>query len=346
MSRKILLIEPNYKNKNPPMGLMKLSTYYRRRGDDVRFFKGDLKVFAAHLLCEEFLAELNDPRIGKYVPNLVEYIKTGRFAPLDAIPNIRSSNSESRLKKYRLRYRDNEFPKFDIVGVTTLFTFYWHETIKTINYAKKFCSETGRMIVGGIAATILPERIIQETGIHPVSGLLNKPGMLDCDSTDIIDELPLDYSILEEIDYKYPVNNAYFAYMTRGCPRKCVFCAVPRLEPEYRGYVGLKDQIDRATKQFGPKKDLLLMDNNVFASKHFNKIIDKIKECGYERGATYTPESEYDITIKNILEGFNVRAYTKKLIQLYDRISSKLPESEQAEFYLKREEKHLLYAEV
>ena len=57
MNRKVLLIEPNYKNKYPPMGLMKIATYYRRCNDDVRFFKGDLKKFAAQLLCEEFCAE-------------------------------------------------------------------------------------------------------------------------------------------------------------------------------------------------------------------------------------------------------------------------------------------------
>ena len=32
--RKILLVEPNYKNKYPPMGLMKIATYYRRIGDE------------------------------------------------------------------------------------------------------------------------------------------------------------------------------------------------------------------------------------------------------------------------------------------------------------------------
>lgn len=346
MSRKILLIEPNYRNKYPPMGLMKLATYYRRRGDNVRYFKGDLKVFAAQMLCEEFLAEVNDPKLGKQIPKLVEHIKTGKFAPLDAIPNFRNSNQELQLKEYRLRYRENQFPLFDIIGVTTLFTFYWRETIDTINYAKKFCSETGRIIVGGITASILHERVLHETGINPICGLLNKPGMLDADSTDIIDELPLDYSILEEIDYTYPANNVYLAYMTRGCPRKCAFCAVPRLEPEYTDYIGLKEQIRQATERFGPQKDLLLMDNNVFASKHFNKIIDEIKECGFERGAMYTPESEYDIAMRNLRDGFNVRAYTRKLIRLYDRISDKLPESEQADFYLKREERNLLYAEV
>ena len=29
MKRKVLLVEPNYKNKYPPMGLMKIATYYR-----------------------------------------------------------------------------------------------------------------------------------------------------------------------------------------------------------------------------------------------------------------------------------------------------------------------------
>jgi hypothetical protein len=346
MNRKILLIEPNYRNKYPPMGLMKLATYYRKRGDDVRFFKGDLKVFAAQLLCEEFLAEVNDPKLGKQVPKLIDHIKTGKFAPLDAIPNFRNSEQGSLLKEFRLRFRDSKFPQFDVVGVTTLFTFYWLETVKTINYAKKFCSETGRMIVGGIAASILHAQVLQETGIDPICGLLNKPGILDADTDDIIDELPLDYSILDEITYQYPACNAYLSFMTHGCPRKCAFCAVPRLEPEYTDYVGIKEQIRQSTKQFGPQKDLLLMDNNVFASKHFYKIIDEIKECGFERGATYIPESEYDIAIKNLRDGYNVRAYTKKLIRLYDRISNKLPEAGQADFYLKREKRNLLYSEV
>ena len=37
---KILLVEPDYKNKYPPMGLMKISTYHRNKGDYIYFYKG------------------------------------------------------------------------------------------------------------------------------------------------------------------------------------------------------------------------------------------------------------------------------------------------------------------
>ena len=346
MNRKVLLIEPNYKNKYPPMGLMKIATYYRRCNDDVRFFKGDLKKFAAQLLCEEFCSKIGEPSLRKLFPKLAEFIKIGKYSSLDAIPDFRGSEYEEIIKTYRRKYKNKEFAQFDVVGVTTLFTFYWKQTVDTINYAKNFCKPNGKMLVGGIASTILPEYIYEETGIKPHIGLLDKQGDLDEDNTDIIDELPLDYSILEEVDYEYPAHNAYFGYMTRGCPRNCAFCAVKTLEPQYKNYIGIKHQIEYVDEHFGAQKDLLLMDNNVFASKCFGQIIDEIKECGFEKGATYVPPSEYDIAIKNLKKGYNSRAYIKKIIKLYDKIAEKLSEVESGEFYLRREEHGLLYVET
>ena len=46
------------------------------------------------------------------------------------------------VKEYRNKYKKKEYftkPRFDKVGITTLFTFYWDITIKTINFAKQLC---------------------------------------------------------------------------------------------------------------------------------------------------------------------------------------------------------------
>lgn len=349
MPRKILLLEPNYKNKYPPMGLMKLATYFRNRGDDVRFFKGDLRDLAVDLLFEEFWKNSYNIDLGEYTNIMRQYIKDGKLVRLGEIPNF---TVERELRNTRARYKKGDYPTFDIVGITTLFTFYWKETVETINAAKKFVAKDGRIIVGGIASTILHKEFEDATGIRPYrndrgGALLDKPGQIDADSDVIIDELPLDYSILDEIDYIYPANNAYFSYMTRGCVNHCSFCAVPRLEPgkpcQFRS---IKGQIEQTIKRFGARKDLLLLDNNVFASRSFNVIIDEIKALGFGKGEIYIAPNEYAIAIDNIRDGYNVRTYIKKIIKMYDDIADKLAETEQGQFYISREELGLLYADT
>ncbi len=345
MSRRVLLVEPNYKNKYPPMPLMKLATYYRRCGDDVRFFKGDLKDFAAQLLCEEMYAEIGDVGLARYFNTLKKYIRMGKSEVLDEIPDFSDKEEYIRCaKEYRLRFMHKEYPKFDIVCVTTLFTFYWAVTVDTINFCKLFVRNNGQLLVGGVAATILPQYIEAETGINPHVGLLDKPGILDPGNQDIIDELPLDYSILEEIDYKYPARDAYFGYMSRGCIRNCAFCAVKTLEPVYKNYVSIRHQIEYINSKFGQQRNLLLMDNNVLASDRFADIVREIQECGFAINATYVPDSEYDIAYNNLRDNYNTRAYIAKFIKLYDMIHSKIPDSKAGEFYKERAERGLLFA--
>ena len=350
MNRRVLLIEPNYKNKYPPLGLMKISRYFRQMcGDDVRFFKGDLKKFAAQLLIEEFFNETNNFQstilFGRYSESLVNFIKAGKYSYLDNIPNLRGSILEERLINLRHRFKQEDYPKFDIICVATLFTFFWTETIDTINFAKKFLANGGKIYVGGIAATLVPDAMYSEIGndVKILPGLLDKPNDFDKLDDVIIDTLPPDYSIIEEVDYKYPASNAYFGYTTRGCIRRCAFCAVHTLEPDYKNYVDIHSQLTQVEEQFGTKQYLLLMDNNVLASPHFPKIIDDIKSCGFGKGATYIPSSEYEIAIKNLRNGYNERAYVKKIILLYDELDKILSEEEAGEFYSMRESKNLLY---
>lgn len=328
--REVLLVEPNYKNKYPPMGLMKISTYYKSIGDHVRFFKGDLKDFAATLLCEELLKILGAAYPGtnwkRYTSQLTKYIRFGRKSDIPEVADFDESEIIDFLQLFRNKYKSKDYftnPRFDIVGITTLFTFHWKITIDTINFAKQLCKKTGRVIVGGIAATIVPEYMKEETGIAPVTGILDRPGALGDDNDIIIDTLPLDYSILEEVDYQYPASDAYFAYMTRGCVNHCEFCAVPTLEPHYQDYIQLKQQLDETSRKFGAQRDLLLLDNNVLASPCFDKIVDEIKSCGFEHEATYYPPNPYTIAIQNLKAGTNDRAYIRKCVKLYDKLMDK-----------------------
>lgn len=351
MNRKVLLIEPNYKNKYPPMGIMKIATYYRMKGDDVRFYKGDMKSFAVQLICEDLIEHLEIvyPEIfwKDYYQILFQFIKIGRYSILEEHEVFKSEEVLDIVKEFKKRYRDKEYftkPRFDKVGITTLFTFYWDITIETINFAKQLCKNIDDVMVGGIMSTLLPREVFEATGIHPFEGLLDKPGAIDPGDNLIIDQLPLDYSILDEVDYVYPANNAYFAYMTRGCVNNCKFCAVPRLEPQYCDYISLKKQIEITNERFGAQRDLLLLDNNVLASKCYEEIIDEIKECGFAKGATYTAPNEYDITIRNLKDSYNDRAYIRKAVKIYMDIIDRLKdEEEKTELYMMFEKNHCLY---
>lgn len=350
MKRKVLLVEPNYKNKYPPMGLMKIATYYRSLGDEVTFFKGNLKELVLNDTYEALLKQLyaNDTDIfwEKYKPQICLYLKKGYKETFDEIPLSKENPIIGELLKFYRKYFYNkeyfkpENRKYDRVGVTTLFTFYWDITIDTINFVKKLCKNENDIMVGGVMASILPERIEATTGIRPFVGTLNKPGILD-DNDMIIDTLPLDYSILEEIDYTYPANDGYLAYMTRGCINKCSFCAVPKLEPEYKSYISIMDQIRITDERFGGKKDLLLLDNNVLASCQFEQIIDEIKDSGFSKENKYIPPNLFEVAVKNLRDGYNERGYIKAVVKQYKLLLQKYGEKEQ-ELYDLLEEKALL----
>lgn len=341
MSRKILLIEPNYKNKYPPMGLMKMATYFRNRGDDVRFFKGDLIQLVIELDVDDTLERLSnyDAKINwkRYKKTLMDYFRLGRNSILEECEELENDIFALEIvKDARKSFKAKDYfenPRFDFVGITTLFTFFFDITVETINFAKLLCKDQERVMVGGIMASIIPDEVYKATGIHPFVGQLDCPGAIDPDDDQVIDRLPLDYSILEEVDYKYPANNAYYAYMTRGCINHCAFCAVPTLEPNYYDYIGIKEQIEADSIRFGDKRDLLLLDNNVLASKSFERIIDEIKAAGFGKNAKYLPPNEYAIAINNLRSNYNNRAYIKKTILLYKALINKLPEELAGEFY-------------
>jgi len=241
-NKKVLLIEPGYKNKYPPLGLMKIAQYHGPRGkrDHVRFIKGeDRSVLGT---------------------------------------------------------------AWDRIYITTLFSFEYERIAAAIDFAVTAANgHADKIFVGGIAASLMHQRFLDEPrwrGIRFIKGLLTAPPAAslqlddfseelyadDLNSTPIEDLVP-DYSILSQIDYPYPVRDAYFAYTSRGCIRKCGFCGVPKLEGPQRDTESLSGLVRAIDALYGVKKDLILMDNNVVASPKFKDIIAEIRELGFLPGA-------------------------------------------------------------
>lgn len=359
MNRNILLIEPNYKNKFPPIGLMKIATYFRLRGDNVVFYKGDLHDFLIQQItddCVEKFTQLDASvnwRLRAH--RIADYIKYRRKSDLEAI-GLNNSQFELLLtpwiEYYKRYYHNKEYikhPKWDWVFVTTLFTFYWDITIETIQFAKLLAKDINHIQVGGVLASIQPKEIEEATGIKPHVGTLHTPHVdIEEDNPYIIDELPLDYSILDEIEYEYPDRDAFYSYSTRGCIRHCAFCAVPTLEPTYQPYLPLYERISQTRRLYGDKRNLLLMDNNVLASENLADIIEDIKKCGFGKDAIYIEPNQYDLAIRNLRLGLNDRAYIRKAFKLLRELNDKriFSEETRTKIYSLREENGLLHFET
>jgi hypothetical protein len=241
-NRNILLIEPGYKNKYPPLGLMKLAQYHGPHGkrDNVRFIKGeDRSVFEQ---------------------------------------------------------------AWDRIYITTLFSFEYQKIAQSIDFAKVVArGQTDKIFVGGIAASLMHEEFLKNSdwaGIRFIKGLLGEAPAVSLQLDDFseelysdvragtpIEDLTPDYSILDQISYRYPVFDAYFAYASRGCIRKCHFCGVPKLEGAQRDMQSLTSVVSRIRELYGEKKDLILMDNNVVASERFREIVAEIRDLGFTPGA-------------------------------------------------------------
>lgn len=338
--RNVLLIEPNYKTKFPPIGLMKLATYFKSLGDNVVFYKGEIKDFIIERITEKCITTLSSvcPEINWRLKHdtLFQYIRTRKTSYLEELI-IRESGIYDFLVSWIDQFKDYYWKKqylnpsereWDWIGVTTMFTFYFDITVKTINEVKGLLKTDGTLMVGGILATLQPEKILEATGVKPFTGLLNKPGIIDKDNDTIIDTLPLDYSILEEIDYRYEMSDAYYGSLTKGCGRNCAFCAVQKLEPEYVHFMPMSNRIEAVKSKYGSHRNLLLMDNNVLASERFEDIIEDIIKSGFGKGATYTEPNRLELAITKLEDpNANHRAYRRMaqrlMVEFYQSIKDK-----------------------
>ena len=272
---RVLLVEPNYKNKYPPMGLMKISTYHKMLGDEVRFVKGV------------------DPNVDAAV--------------------------------------------WDRIYITTLFTFDFSISAEPILHYMRLVDDVSSLYVGGIMASLMPESIVEATGIdrsHILTGLFTDTSVVG-DNNDInVDQLPLDYDILEDVNYKYPAGDNYFAYTTRGCPNHYSFCAVPILEPNFHVTNNIVEQIRVIDQKYGPKQHLLLLDNNVLNTPNLESLVDDLCAAGFGRDAKYVDPGTYNIVMMRYHNGDRAEFLDKKMIAYLDKLKKRIKSPEKLDTFL------------
>jgi len=149
--------------------------------------------------------------------------------------------------------------KPNVIYITSLFTYAWepvHEVIRY--YGKKY--KKARILVGGIYATLCPDHLSEVFGnrIEIHRGIVE----------DVENLLP-DYSLV-------PNWKASIVFSSRGCIRRCPFCSVPEIEPEFEAKGSIKHLI------YPEHKKVIFWDNNFLASPYWKHILGEVEESGLE----------------------------------------------------------------
>ncbi len=189
----VLLVEPAYYTRYPPLGLLKLSAYHKSIGDTVEFVRG------------------------------LEFT-TG-------------------------------YP--DRIYVTSLFTYSWRPVWETIRFYR-LAYPRAPVYLGGIYASLMPDHA-KESGAD----------LVHAGTVPELDEIPPDYSLIP--DWK-----ASIMFASRGCVRRCSFCAVPRLEPKLRTLGGIRKLVNPNHKK------VILWDNNFLAIPNWRHVVEELRELDVE----------------------------------------------------------------
>jgi hypothetical protein len=154
--------------------------------------------------------------------------------------------------------RGCSFPekKPDRICITSLFTWGWREVWEAVKYYKCLFPNAETSL-GGIYASLMPEHA-KLSGVDQVHiGLVKEAENL----------LPA-YDLVPQ--WKWSI-----LFASRGCPNKCAFCAVPKLEGRLNS---CKESIKHLV--YPGHTRLILWDNNILASPNWESIVAEAQELG------------------------------------------------------------------
>jgi len=173
-------------------------------------------------------------------------IKSDRY-PLGLLRLSTMLKTEYREIKIDLYRKSIPNKPYDKILVSTLFTYEIAHAISIIKKCKQFSKS---IFVGGISASLMPN-IFRMLGVQVEIGLHKNAEFCTPDYT-LVDN---DYSIV---------------HTSRGCVRKCGFCAVPKIEGKYVDKNWGIDDVNRESKK------IYFYDNN-YTVKTPQKMVKDLK---------------------------------------------------------------------
>ena len=149
----------------------------------------------------------------------------------------------------------------DLIYITSLFSYSWKPVHKAVRCYRKLYP-SARIELGGIYASLMPEHAATSGANHVHIGLVPEAEAF----------LP-DYDILSSV---LPGWNSSLVFSSRGCIRRCPFCAVPTLEPRFTALPSIEHLVVPEHKQ------IVLWDNNFLASPYAENIIRELQRLSRE----------------------------------------------------------------
>jgi hypothetical protein len=150
----------------------------------------------------------------------------------------------------------------DLMIFSCIFSFNAEKYEKTISYYKSMFPNA-EVLIGGPFPTNNPEWFRKTFPYAKIHEGINPE----------IENLPMKYSL-------DPSNKKMVMYASRGCPNKCGYCAVPRLEGNMRSFESIQHLIDNGKREIVDPTGIVLYDNNFTAHEHIDKICDELERSG------------------------------------------------------------------
>jgi hypothetical protein len=147
--------------------------------------------------------------------------------------------------KYQRTY---DYCNEDLICITSLFTYDSDKVMQNIAKATSL-NPKATVVVGGIFASLMSQYIDER---YPEVYIYRNYSKM------------LDQCLPKQMDWglKDPWDKWSHVFTTRGCPNRCKYCAVPRLEPDPWTNPTWKDHI------LPDKPFVMISDNNITAQPH------------------------------------------------------------------------------